>query len=131
MSLLTSHGPSSLCRDLQVVNVFSVRLLCGPKRAEEMSSKRKKERINPSLSLRQAAAFVVGVLSLLACPAVQAQDADGTEDREMLQVRPRTEWRDGYKRLRQPGEAGELLTMQRTRLTWQHSAEKWEVRLGF
>ena len=84
-----------------------------------------KERVNPSLILRHSAALGVGVLSLLACPHLQAQDANGTEDRVMLQVRPRTEWRDGYKRLRQPGEAGELLTMQRTRLTWHHETEKW------
>ncbi len=131
MRPFTSQEPRSPGRALQVVSVFRVRLLCGPKRAHEMSSNRMKERAEPSLGLRQYAGIVAGVLSLLACPDVQAQDADDTEDRVTLQVRPRTEWRDGYKRLRQPGEAGELLTMQRTRLTWHHGTEKWEVRLGF
>tara|TARA_B100000963_G_scaffold108683_1_gene94487 strand:+ start:697 stop:1893 length:1197 start_codon:yes stop_codon:yes gene_type:complete len=74
--------------------------------------------------------FVPGFVSVPLAP-ISAQDAGFTENRVMLQVRPRSEWRDGYKRLRQPGEAGELLTMQRTRLTWYHETEKWEIRLGF
>ncbi len=80
--------------------------------------------------LRSGALILGGLLACADAP-IHAQENASDEDRIMLQVRPRSEWRDGYKRLRQPGEAGELLTMQRTRLTWHHGTEKWEVRLGF
>ena len=80
--------------------------------------------------LRSGALILAGFLACADSPTL-AQEKASEEDRITLQVRPRSEWRDGYKRLRQPGEAGELLTMQRTRLTWHHGTEKWEVRLGF
>ena len=54
-----------------------------------------------------------------------------SSDEILLQVRPRSEWRDGYQRLRKPGESGNLFTQQRTRFTWQHSEAKWTVKLGF
>ena len=79
----------------------------------------------------RSGALIFGGLLMCADAPIHAQDMADGEDRIMLQVRPRSEWRDGYKRLRQPGDAGELLTMQRTRLTWHHGTEKWEVRLGF
>lgn len=87
-----------------------------------------KSRLKPRK--RYVVLLVFGLLALAEAP-LRAQDQGAAEDRIMLQVRPRSEWRDGYQRLRQPGESGELLTMQRTRLTWHHGTEKWEVRLGF
>lgn len=80
--------------------------------------------------LRSGALILGGFLACADAP-IFAQEKASEDNRITLQVRPRSEWRDGYKRLRQPGEAGELLTMQRTRLTWHHGTEKWEVRLGF
>lgn len=68
-----------------------------------------------------------GLLSGLA----HAQEAAPDFDRVTLQVRPRAEWRDGYQRLREPGDNGILNTTQRTRLTWHHGTSKWEVKLGF
>ncbi len=94
---------------------------------ESDTTQKMKTRLDSWLRL---GALILG--GLLACAdASHAQEKPSEEDRIILQVRPRSEWRDGYKRLRQPGDAGELLTMQRTRLTWHHGTEKWEVRLGF
>ena len=78
-------------------------------------------------------AFVL-LLSLLSLPSTgsgQVVDDAAPKDEILIQVRPRSEWRDGYKRLAQPGETGVLNTLQRTRFTWTHRDEKWEVRLGF
>ena len=61
----------------------------------------------------------------------QMVDDAAPKDEILIQVRPRSEWRDGYRRLAQPGETGVLNTLQRTRMTWTHRDEKWEVRLGF
>lgn len=54
-----------------------------------------------------------------------------SSNRLLLQIRPRSEWRDGYNRLLQPGDVPELYTNQRTRMTWEHKEDKWEFRLGF
>lgn len=70
-------------------------------------------------------------LLLASSPTAWSQSEPTPSDKITLQVRPRSEWRDGYQRLRQPGESGTLLSMQRTRLTWHHDGGKWEVRLGF
>ena len=71
------------------------------------------------------------LLALFFSGLVNAQEAPPDIDQVTLQVRPRSEWRDGYQRLREPGVAGELNTTQRTRITWHHSTSKWEVKLGF
>ncbi len=56
---------------------------------------------------------------------------DLTADEVDLQVRPRLEWREGYRRLLQPLEQGSLFSQQRTRIAWRHGEGKWEVKLGF
>lgn len=76
-------------------------------------------------------AYALAFTFLVSSSALWSQSDSNASDEILLQVRPRSEWRDGYQRLRQTGEAGALLSMQRTRVTWRHHAEKWEVRLGF
>ncbi len=47
-----------------------------------------------------------------------------------LQVRPRTEWRDGYKVVQTAADASTLATQQRTRIGLTASFPRWEVKVG-
>ena len=73
--------------------------------------------------------FLLLLTSLFGQDKAAAQEE--SLDRLLLQIRPRSEWRDGYNRLLQPGETATLYTDQRTRLTWEHKEKNWAFRLGF
>lgn len=59
----------------------------------------------------------------------QAAPADTTYTIE-VQMRPRAEWRDGYRIVNAPDERGTLLLQQRSRVGLTASFPRWEAKVG-
>jgi hypothetical protein len=64
---------------------------------------------------------------LLALPLFATTDTTYTLE---VQMRPRAEWRDGYNRVNQPGDRGQLFLQQRSRIGLTASFPRWEVKVG-
>lgn len=73
-------------------------------------------------------------LILLAASTLLVRAQDSPQDTTLLlevQVRPRSEWRDGYKVVRSAGDARELHTDQRTRIGLTAGVGKFSAKAGF
>lgn len=66
---------------------------------------------------------------LVSTSLVFAGDSDTTYQVEM-QLRPRGEWRDGYRRVQPAGAEGSLLLEQRNRLGFTAQFARWSMKVG-